>query len=442
MDTLNKATPKVSVIMPAYNVEAYIEDSVNSVIRQSLIEIEIICVNDGSRDRTLEILQTIARRDTRVVIIDQENQGQSKARNEGLSLARGEYIYFFDSDDLLDEDALRVLYNHAKRMDAQLVLFDGTAFFDNEELELQFSQKKTLYQRTHEYIGVYKGDELFTAMINNGDYIVSPCLQFFEHRYLRDHNIQFKEGIIHEDNLFSLRAILSCERVCHLGSDLFKRRVRENSTMTSEFSVDHYMGYYTSLVEMFRFIMMSREKIGDHAIIAAKERLVSQYKTAIYQYEMLPSEQQCQPAVDETILDFISGILYTPLPVFAKTVDKHDKAILKQRNEIERLNNKLTEKQKKLIEEREKKARLQNDKARLQNDKTRLQNEKARLQNDKARLLEKKAQLYEKKKQLNIRLIEARDEIEAIKRSKTYLAGRAITFIPRAIKRLLNSLKQ
>jgi len=264
---------------------------------------------------------------------------------------------------------------------------------------------------------MHKGDELFTAMINNGDYIVSPCLQFFEHKYLRDHNIQFREGIIHEDNLFSLQAILLCERVCHVSKDLFKRRVRENSTMTSEFNVDHYIGHYTSLVEMFQFIIMSREQIQGHAINAAKERLISQYKTTIYQYEMLPSEQRSQPILADTMLDFISGILYTPLPVFTKTVSKHQKAILKERKEIDSLKRKLTENQDKLIKEREKKAQLQKEKVRLQ---------------------EQKAQLQEKKTQLRTKLAEAKEEIEAIKRSKTYLAGKAIMFIPRAVKRLLH----
>jgi glycosyltransferase involved in cell wall biosynthesis len=408
---MNEVAPKVSIIMPAFNVESYIEDSIGSIMRQSLKDIEIICVNDGSCDRTPEILHSLALQDTRIVLFNQINQGQSRARNIGLSLARGEYIYFFDSDDLLTEDALEVLYNHAKRMDAQLTLFNGFAFFDNEALEFKYSHKKTMYDRSHDYKGIHKGDELFAAMINNDDYIVSPCLQFFEQKYLCDNNIEFKEGIIHEDNLFSMQALLLCERVCYLNANLFKRRVRENSTMTSEINVDHYIGHYTGLIEMLRFIMIIREQIDDRAIIAAKERLINQYRTAIYEYELLPGEQRRQPVFVDPTSDFLSGILYSPLPVFKKIVNKYKKEISKERKEIRNLTREVNN----------------------------LTREVSSLQRQLAKKQEKLKEEREKKAQLSRKLAEARGEIEAIKRSKTYLTGRAITFFPRVIRRLFNT---
>jgi DNA repair exonuclease SbcCD ATPase subunit len=184
--------------------------------------------------------------------------------------------------------------------------------------------------------------------------------------------------------------------------------------MTSEFNVDHYIGHYTGLIEMFQFIMMSRDKIEDRAIIAAKERLIDQYKTAIYEYEMLPSEQRHQPMFIDPILDFLSGILYTPLPVYIKTLNKHKKAISKERKEIDNLQRKLLEKQEKLEEEREQKKQVNRTLNKVRGEKVRLNRE----------------------------LTEAREEIEAIRRSKTYLAGKAITFIPSAIRRLFHSINR
>ena len=92
---------KVSVIIPVYNTEKYLRNCLNSIITQTLIEIEIICINDGSTDSSLEILREYAQRDDRFVLISQTNKGQSFARNKGIDVARGEYIAFVDSDDYL-----------------------------------------------------------------------------------------------------------------------------------------------------------------------------------------------------------------------------------------------------------------------------------------------------------------------------------------------------
>ena len=91
--------PKVSVIIPVYNVEKYLKQCLDSVVNQTLKDIEIICVNDGSTDNSLEILEEYAQKDNRIIIISQENQGQSVARNIALEKATGEYVGFVDSDD-------------------------------------------------------------------------------------------------------------------------------------------------------------------------------------------------------------------------------------------------------------------------------------------------------------------------------------------------------
>ena len=102
---LRRKNPEISIIIPVYNVEKYLDECLNSAANQTFENIEIICVNDGSTDGSLEILESHASKDKRIRIISQENKGVSSARNEGLDAARGKYIYFMDSDDYMDLNA-------------------------------------------------------------------------------------------------------------------------------------------------------------------------------------------------------------------------------------------------------------------------------------------------------------------------------------------------
>ena len=102
--------PKVSVIIPVYNTAPYLHEALESITMQTLKELEIIIVNDGSTDGSGEIIREAARKDERIKVYEQENQGQSIARNVGLDHAIGEYIYFMDSDDLLELNALKICY--------------------------------------------------------------------------------------------------------------------------------------------------------------------------------------------------------------------------------------------------------------------------------------------------------------------------------------------
>ena len=112
--------PKVSVIVPVYNVERYLRRCLDSLVNQTLEEIEIILINDGSTDGSLSILEEYALKDSRIRVINQENQKQGAARNNGLKVAQGEYVGFVDSDDWVDEDFLEKLYNSAKNNDADI----------------------------------------------------------------------------------------------------------------------------------------------------------------------------------------------------------------------------------------------------------------------------------------------------------------------------------
>ena len=126
---------KVSVIVPVFNVEEYLSTSLDSILNQTLKDIEIICINDGSTDASLDILENYAKKDARIKIISKKNEGQGIARNIGLDNAQGEFIAFVDSDDFIKEDMLEKSYEKSVSKNLDLVMYKISSF-DNETHEI------------------------------------------------------------------------------------------------------------------------------------------------------------------------------------------------------------------------------------------------------------------------------------------------------------------
>ena len=121
---MNKSSVKISVIIPVYNVEAYLKECLDSFLNQELKEIEVICVNDGSTDNSLNVLKEYQQKDSRVIVINQENKGQGEARNVGIDASRGEYLFFADPDDYIEENSLSKLYSYARENNSNIVWFN------------------------------------------------------------------------------------------------------------------------------------------------------------------------------------------------------------------------------------------------------------------------------------------------------------------------------
>lgn len=141
---------KVSVIIPVYNVEKYLPACLDSVLGQTLREIEVICVNDGSTDKSPEILQEYAKKDSRIIVINQENKGIGSARNVALKVATGEFVGFLDSDDWVDSDYYEKLYNTAIKYDAQIACSGYKRCSENgERIWLKFKNER-IYTKTED----------------------------------------------------------------------------------------------------------------------------------------------------------------------------------------------------------------------------------------------------------------------------------------------------
>ena len=214
---------KVSVVIPVYNVEDYLEECLESIINQTLKDIEIICINDGSTDNSLKILEDYAEKDGRIKIYSQENSGLSASRNQGIKLSRGEYIYFIDSDDYLELETLQELYVMSKSLDLDILIFKLINFYDDTR------EKYTTNYYEMSFLKPYEG-KIFNFDTIGGrilDIAVSVPGKFFKKSLI--FSMKFPEGLIFEDNLFFAEAMLKAKNVSFLDKHFYNRRIRSGS---------------------------------------------------------------------------------------------------------------------------------------------------------------------------------------------------------------------
>ena len=228
---VRKGVPGLSVVVPVYNVENYLRQSLDSVVGQTMRDIEIICVNDGSTDGSGKILAEYAARDPRIRIVDKPNGGLSSARNAGMAVAKGEYLLFFDSDDILATDAAERLVACAEESSLDLLFYDADCFPDSPEAAAQAKSYANYYRRSQGYAKPRQGAELIADMMANSDYLCSACFEIWRTDFLRNRNLKFTEGILHEDTEFTFRASLLAKRAAHLNRTLFHRRVRARGSI-------------------------------------------------------------------------------------------------------------------------------------------------------------------------------------------------------------------
>ena len=219
--------PKISVIIPVYNTQAYLESCLQSALGQSLQETEFICINDGSTDRSLDILLQYAHTDRRIRILDQENSGLSRARNAGLQAAQGEYLCFLDSDDLLPLGALARMYTVSSTGNLDILLFEYDLKYE-PGAPIIGDGSPYVWRRSKAYPPA-TGEKMYTQMYWAGDYRCPVWGQCFRREFLLEQGIGFIENLIYEDELFTLQALLSAHRTAHLYEPLYLYRLRNGS---------------------------------------------------------------------------------------------------------------------------------------------------------------------------------------------------------------------
>ena len=267
---------RVSVIIPCYNIEKYLAECLDSVLSQSLEEIEVICINDGSTDSTPAILDSYKEKDARIAVIHQANGGVSVASNVGLSLARGEYVYLVDHDDIVKPNALKTCYSLAREYKTDAVHFNAESYFETAELEKQFPQLKTPKRIGYEQYNPTDGPTLFELLYSRAAYRVPLWHCFFSNAFLSEHQFRFVPGISSQDNVFSFQTILSSRSVVFCENSLYINRIRCGSVMTTPKKRKDAISRIIGLGHMKEFLEQIASNLPEDVYYAAKRYLNDQ----------------------------------------------------------------------------------------------------------------------------------------------------------------------
>ena len=201
----------ISVIIPVYNVEKYLSECVDSVRKYP--DTEIILINDGSTDDSGNICDSYT--DENIIVVHKENGGLSSARNTGLKLAKGKFVYFMDSDDRIND--LGKIFDFINENDCEILLFDGMG----EDYYTHHGLKENVH---------YTGMECIETQLRScGDYPTTVWLGVYKREYLLENQFFFEENLLHEDELWTQKVLINSKDVCYISRKLYFYRQRENS---------------------------------------------------------------------------------------------------------------------------------------------------------------------------------------------------------------------
>lgn len=277
-----KIMPKVSIVMPLCNQEKYIKPCLKSVMKQTLKDIEIIVVDDGSKDKSLKIVNSLARKDKRIVVISKKNSGYGNTMNVGMDRATGEYIGIVETDDFVRPEMFEVLYNTAKKNDADIVKSDYFTFTTKGGL----SKTNSL-----SYIKTAKDDKYYlpTNVRKNPNiynYEMNTWTGIYKTSFLRNNNIKHNEtpGASYQDNGFWFQTITLAETIVFVNQAFYKYRFdNPNSSINSPGKVFCMCDEYAYIFEFVK----NHPELKD---VTMKAYFVKKFWNYFYTYNRIADE--------------------------------------------------------------------------------------------------------------------------------------------------------
>lgn len=240
----------ISVIIPIYNVEKYISKCLDSVINQTYKKIEIICVDDGSPDNSIKILEEYEKKDSRVKIIRQENRGLSGARNTGIKNSKGEYIFFLDSDDWLPSNSLELLYKDILLNKSDISVGNLIKVYPKKNKEIGLKKLKKNNYSLRNYLEYSINKRNFTANVVN---------KLYKTKIIVENEILFKEKILYEDFLFTIQYFIYCKRISVIKEKVYYYFLeRENSIVNTVSMRD--LETFLNVIEIEKFLIKNNQK--------------------------------------------------------------------------------------------------------------------------------------------------------------------------------------
>ncbi len=249
----------ISLIIPVYNVEKYIDQCLESVVNQKVPFDEVILINDGSTDNSQKICEKYISAYKYFKLINQKNKGPSAARNYGMKYASGNYIMFLDSDDYLRADTVEILKDKLCEGEQDAILFDAKIFCEDGIIS------GDNYDRSNACLDEIQmnGWEYFLKSYPQY-YIVSPCLSIYRKKIIDTAYIQFPEGMLYEDNYFWFVFLLYAKRLIHISEMLYQRRCRKDSITTGKYSERKFIDYIRVTLQIWNVILEKRELLKEN----------------------------------------------------------------------------------------------------------------------------------------------------------------------------------
>lgn len=291
-----KSTPKCSVVIPVYNVEPYLRETITSVLSQTLQDIEIICVNDGSTDGSLSILKEYGEKDSRVVVIDKQNTGVGDSRNVGINAAKGEYIAFLDSDDMFaSDDVLEILYNKAKESGCKICGGNPARNVNGVTYDMPFGRYPAMFFDKEGVI------EFKDFQFNYGFYDF-----IYEKELLVKNNVRFPGYIRYQDPPFMVRAMAAAGRFYALNKTVYVYRVEHKEIDWNRRRVDDL---FAAFEDVWQFAT-------EQKLERLKEYIWQQMKD--HKQRVLPNLTEQQAAFMESVSEYIAArnVISVVVPVY------------------------------------------------------------------------------------------------------------------------------
>ncbi|MEH6947937.1 glycosyltransferase [Bacillus sp. JJ634] len=274
---------KISVIIPVYNAEKYIEDCIKSLLNQSLQECEFIFVNDGSEDNSSQVIEKYKKHDSRMKLINQENQGVSIARNEGLQVATGKYVGFVDADDFIESDMFKRLYQSAQLYNCDIVISNFESELEGHKVITKYPFPKGIIL-SEEYLKT----ELLPYFLKS-DNFNTVCNKIFKNKLIKSQHIIFPEKVaLGEDGMFNIQFFSYAETAMYIDYTGYHYREVPGSATRSIEEKDYFnraIEVYTSKLPEIYLTNINQEKVQQFRSI----KLIYSVLSYIHMY-FTPSE--------------------------------------------------------------------------------------------------------------------------------------------------------
>lgn len=238
--------PKISIIIPVYNSEEYLEECLDSVVAQTIQDVEIICINDGSSDHSLKILNEYKKKDKRIQVITQENAGAGAARNHGLRLAKGKYLSFLDADDFFERDMLEKAYKKIEEYQADFVVYESDQYYmDKKEF---IKNPLTLRKKDIPPYSPFTHRELTDNVFKT--FVGWAWDKLYRHEFVKQHNLWFQEQRTSNDLLFVFSALVLAKRIAVVEYKILAHQRRGETNSLSVTREKSWHCFYDALIAL------------------------------------------------------------------------------------------------------------------------------------------------------------------------------------------------